>query len=278
MSEIRVICPNCRTVYEIAASAIPPAGRDVECSNCGRVWRAELPSAAPNPAMELGVYSYNLDGLKDLADEYARIRRPGQNGTSPQPAENGDESQPDSATETPEVAEAPALNRRLPVSVLNILLDEVEHERRARQQEGSEPGALPPRRAFASAATEPARELPAITLTERAMDAAESADQAEAAPQAATDETRPIPKQNSATPSASLPAKASDPAAVTPSQGSYWVGFAAALAVATVLVGLYIGAPKQAESGTFGAFLIAMRDSVDQARAWLQVTVAGNGG
>ena len=43
---MRLICPNCSAQYEIDASMIPDAGRDVQCSNCGHTW-FELPPAPP---------------------------------------------------------------------------------------------------------------------------------------------------------------------------------------------------------------------------------------
>ncbi len=35
---MRLICPNCGAQYEVANDAIPAAGRDVQCSNCGHAW------------------------------------------------------------------------------------------------------------------------------------------------------------------------------------------------------------------------------------------------
>ncbi|MEA5159843.1 zinc-ribbon domain-containing protein [Cereibacter johrii] len=59
---MRLICPNCDAQYEVSDEAIPPEGRDVQCSNCGHGWfqrpvsliRAEgigapPPFAAPQP-------------------------------------------------------------------------------------------------------------------------------------------------------------------------------------------------------------------------------------
>jgi predicted Zn finger-like uncharacterized protein len=40
---MRIICPACAAEYEVDDSAIPPEGRDVQCSNCGRAW-FQLPS------------------------------------------------------------------------------------------------------------------------------------------------------------------------------------------------------------------------------------------
>ena len=35
---MRLICPNCDAQYEVADSAIPDDGRDVQCSSCGQTW------------------------------------------------------------------------------------------------------------------------------------------------------------------------------------------------------------------------------------------------
>lgn len=35
---MRLICPNCDAQYEVPDDVIPPAGRDVQCSNCSNTW------------------------------------------------------------------------------------------------------------------------------------------------------------------------------------------------------------------------------------------------
>lgn len=35
---MRLICPNCDAQYEVSDDAIPPGGRDVQCSNCQLSW------------------------------------------------------------------------------------------------------------------------------------------------------------------------------------------------------------------------------------------------
>ena len=49
---MRLICPNCDAQYEVDDAAIPPAGRDVQCSSCGHAWfqtQADPDLAAPAP-------------------------------------------------------------------------------------------------------------------------------------------------------------------------------------------------------------------------------------
>ena len=49
---MRLVCPNCEAKYEVPEDAIPEAGRDVQCANCGHSWyqmraRAAAVEAAP---------------------------------------------------------------------------------------------------------------------------------------------------------------------------------------------------------------------------------------
>lgn len=49
---MRLHCPNCRAQYEVPDTAIPPEGRDVECSNCGHSW-FQAPVLAEDSALVL---------------------------------------------------------------------------------------------------------------------------------------------------------------------------------------------------------------------------------
>ncbi len=47
---MRLTCPNCSAEYEVDASVIPAAGRDVQCSNCSHTWfQAPLGGVAAPP-------------------------------------------------------------------------------------------------------------------------------------------------------------------------------------------------------------------------------------
>ncbi|MBD0865688.1 MAG: zinc-ribbon domain-containing protein [Rhodobacteraceae bacterium] len=41
---MRLTCPNCDAWYEVPGKAIPRAGRDVQCSNCGTMWFQTCPN------------------------------------------------------------------------------------------------------------------------------------------------------------------------------------------------------------------------------------------
>ena len=47
---MRLVCPNCDAEYEVDGSAIPPEGRDVQCSNCTTTWFQASPEAADTDA------------------------------------------------------------------------------------------------------------------------------------------------------------------------------------------------------------------------------------
>lgn len=134
MAEIRLICPGCGAEYRLPADAIPAQGREVECTACGRAWHASgigtpMPdgrTTRPEPEQ----MSYTM-----AFGPSANVRREGAPSTiRPQSA---DEASDDTAPPP-----AAPLSRRVPESVLSILRDEVEHERRARAAEtGAEGGA-----------------------------------------------------------------------------------------------------------------------------------------
>ena len=100
---MRLICPNCDAEYEVDDAAIPAAGRDVQCSNCGHAW---------------------FQGPAETADLAA----------SPPPEEP--ETIEDEASAPPLPPEVSQL-RTVDDSVLAILKDEAERELSARRAESN---------------------------------------------------------------------------------------------------------------------------------------------
>lgn len=98
MDEIRLTCESCGARYRLAPGAVPPQGREVECTACGHIWFARPQPAPASASAQMTI------------------------GSDPEdPA--GDDDQP------------PRLSRPLPANVLAILRNELEFEQRARAAE-----------------------------------------------------------------------------------------------------------------------------------------------
>ncbi|PYE84670.1 zinc-ribbon domain-containing protein [Pseudoroseicyclus aestuarii] len=122
---MRLICPTCGAQYEVPRDAIPPEGRDVECSNCGAVWLEQPMVDAEGPQDDLDAAA--MTGAAEEA--YGREVWEEAPEVAPEP-----EVEPEPAP----AAEAPA--RGLPRSTVTpeiaaILREEAEHERRVRAAE-----------------------------------------------------------------------------------------------------------------------------------------------
>ena len=170
-------------------------------------------------------------------------------------------------------ADPPPLNRRLPASVLDILRDEVEHERRARAADEGEPTPAKPAPAQRPAADP---EWPATTITRHQ----DPKPVAPALPEPAP--VPPAPAQPART--ALVPARVvSEPApepvrqdapapraAPNRKRGGYGVGFGLAVLLAAGVVALYLLAPALADRGAWGDGLMQFRADLDGARLWLQ--------
>lgn len=73
---MRLACPNCGARYDVPDDAVPPQGRDVECSNCGYAWFQDAP--APWSDVSAGHEGERGDGAAgdDAAPDAARPRLP----------------------------------------------------------------------------------------------------------------------------------------------------------------------------------------------------------
>ena len=111
---MRLICPNCGAQYEVADDVIPTGGRDVQCSNCGHTW-FEQPGASV--AAELG---------SEAETEPVPEPEP-----TPEPEP---EPEPTPEPEPEPVREAPK-PREMASDVTDILREEAEYEKSAREAE-----------------------------------------------------------------------------------------------------------------------------------------------
>jgi predicted Zn finger-like uncharacterized protein len=137
---MRLTCPNCGAQYEVPPEAIPPTGREVQCSNCQQLWFER--GSAPAPQL---VDPTPWDGM-------------------PAP-EDGTEEEDDLAdVRTAPPPQAPPRPRVDP-AVSQILREEAQREEAAR---AAEAGAM-------SAATPEIRRAPARPASVAAPPAAPSA-------------------------------------------------------------------------------------------------------
>jgi predicted Zn finger-like uncharacterized protein len=109
---MRLTCPNCDARYQVSDEAIPPAGRDVQCSNCGQTWFQHHPD---NPPAETDSQSPDLGAGPDLRDPDEEVAPP----------------PPPRAPET-------TARRELDPAVADILRQEAEAEFEARRQRQSQ--------------------------------------------------------------------------------------------------------------------------------------------
>ncbi|WP_225026355.1 zinc-ribbon domain-containing protein [Xinfangfangia pollutisoli] len=170
---MRLACPNCDAKYEVPDDAIPEAGRDVQCSNCGHAWFQLRPEAELDAELEAALYGDEpapapaaaaaplaapqtppapADADADLTAALAGImadtpalqpdpgapQRPG-----PVPEEDYIEDLPPAhdpgpgpgSERAPEPAPVPAPKRAMDEAVLAVLREEAEREAEARRHE-----------------------------------------------------------------------------------------------------------------------------------------------
>ena len=151
---MRLICPNCGAQYEVADNAIPAAGRDVQCSNCGHGWfqhREETTAAAPQvEAATVADAPGALDAAESDVPEVtetanaapATAPEPVMQDTSapaaplpPEPEETADADADADVVAAP-VTSAPA-QRSLDENLLAVLREEAEREVEKRKADAS---------------------------------------------------------------------------------------------------------------------------------------------
>lgn len=252
MGEIRLACPKCGTKYRLPADAIPETGREVECTGCGHVWlalaSADMASTEP-----------------DESDS--------QHGSPTAIPSSTDDT--DSGSPAP--GEIPPLKRRLPENVLNILREEVEYERRARQGQGitqnlsggsdldwpattvTDPSDIPASRDLPSG-------LPLKTVEAERQTGPDPRNKARAAA------PMPAAAGAGASPASgmSLPAVQDEAKPPRRTGSRYFAGFGLAVATAAVALALYVIAPGMVGNESFGKQLMQYRQHVDAGREWLQ--------
>ena len=237
MAEIRLVCPRCAAEYRVPDSAVPSAGREVECSACGHVWHAttrlelaDFQAAPHQPPADLPRPNRRLpDSVLDILKgevEHERRARAVEEGQSPATA-------PDAPA--PQAEPAVASDPEWPATTITRHFD----------QKPAAP-ALPAPPPVSQA---PAPRHPVPLKSEAVM--------ADAPP-------RPDPR-----PAQSVPAMTPPPQRVSAKSG-YGLGFALAVLVAAGVLAFYLLTPAMAERGVMGETLASLRLHLDGTRLWLQ--------
>ncbi|ATX64963.1 zinc-ribbon domain-containing protein [Roseinatronobacter bogoriensis] len=131
---MRIVCTECTAQYEIDASLLPDAGREVQCSSCGHVWFQEkssqvAPTASPQEPPRQPV---NEPEAKQPSEPMAKPE------SEPKPVaqkEPGPETEKPSAPDASETLAPPPPPRKVDEKVLEILREEAEFESRQRAKE-----------------------------------------------------------------------------------------------------------------------------------------------
>lgn len=130
---MRLVCPNCDAQYEVADNAIPDAGRDVQCSNCGHAWFQMPPLAEAEAAEEANLFGDDIAALADPAPPEPPAKPA---VTEPAPPAF-DEEEEDEVMDAPLPA-APLAEQKprgLDESLMAVLREEAEREVQARRSE-----------------------------------------------------------------------------------------------------------------------------------------------
>ena len=134
-------CPQCEAKYEVPPEAIPPEGRDVQCSNCGHVWFQ---------ASESDMASSEVPAQADASEDDAEYDDAEAALMAALMMDDDDE---------PASTLPPPPPRKIDDSVLAVLREEAdrESEARAREREARRKAALLESPAFAVQEEAPAR-------------------------------------------------------------------------------------------------------------------------
>jgi predicted Zn finger-like uncharacterized protein len=130
---MRLVCPNCDAQYEVDDAAIPEAGRDVQCSNCGHAWFQLHPDALAEAELEAEVFTADEPSGPE-ADPLPASLTAG--ASSAAEAVVMADYEPDGRTGlAPDPEAEPPHRRAIDESVLAVLREEAERETAVRRAE-----------------------------------------------------------------------------------------------------------------------------------------------
>lgn len=290
---MRLICPNCDAEYEVDASVIPEAGRDVQCSNCGHAWFQASPEVEAEKAAEAALFDPPMPD-PSAPRPHSMAAQSTVIGAVATGVSMADTLMPELPKEPAPPPESP--RRSMDESVLAVLREEAEREAAARQREDVAPLEARPDPGLAMAAEMPPappavtpvvapetdndtalrRKIAALKGAELAVepDPVPMPDPAPAPRVATRRDILPAVEEINSTLRSTSERSADEMAAVSAAAGTeragFRSGFTLMLILAVILVLAYIMAPKLSEqmpaaAGVFTAYVAA----VDALRLWI---------
>lgn len=270
---MRLICPNCDAVYSVDDAAIPDAGRDVQCSNCGHAWFQMHPADAAATALDLPA--------EPAPDQPPPVAAPQTAG--PAGEEDDDDDDEDSraapapgdtvtggapAAGDTVIAGVTAARARLSDNLLAILREEAARETAERRAEAPRMPEVQPEFALAAAPPPP----PAAPAD---LDALESGKPLADRPAPRRELLPDIEEINSTLRAGSEARGGGDPVATAArNRGGFRAGFVTMIVVAGLLVAAYAMAPRIAQYVPGAApFMTRYVASMDRARLWVDRTM-----
>lgn len=260
---MRLICPNCEAQYDVSDDAIPPGGRDVQCSNCQQSWfQTEKPTVP------------GRDTSKLIKPKSAEANTRSQSSD----AEKSETKTPTKVVSTP--SEPP--RKELDSTVASILREEASREGALPGSQASKPpatqGEVPPEKVDA---TETRQRIALMTQEEGGTPAGMGA--AAAATAAAATNVRTVPDINEINAALRARAEASDTSGLTEQEkyeaaerSGFRRGFFLVLIIFALLIAPYIFADQITENlpQTRG-FMASYVNTIDQIRISISDLVSG---
>jgi predicted Zn finger-like uncharacterized protein len=285
---MRITCPNCGAQYEVDDALIPAAGRDVQCSNCGKGWfqpghaepasQAEEAEAAADAEASETEADEATAPVKDAADVPAEAdiphetRRTHEDEVAAPEAEAGPRETADAAEDEdedePVAAAAPVAEPRKPdESVLSVLREEAQREIAKRREDAGAIESQPD-----LGLSEPPQRRTGPTETDIATGAAVAAS-------ARRDLLPDIDEINSTLRPHGERGAAEGAEAGGSVEGErrrgFRTGFGLMLLLAAVLIGLYVAAGSLAAAvPALEPMLIAYVEAANALRAWIDGLLA----
>ncbi|MCV3272174.1 zinc-ribbon domain-containing protein [Roseobacter sinensis] len=274
---MRLICPNCDAQYEVPDDVMPPEGRDVQCSNCGQTWfqvHPDTQQSEPSEAVEQGSETVKAaeEGPADTEEVEGETAAAPEDDGAPEPDDDTEDTDTDA-----EVEAAP--RRELDPAVVDVLREEAELEKKARQNEiAGSVESQPDLGLDENSGNDETRRRARETLDRKAKARGEKAAlpvaEATAVSGASGDMLPDIQEINSTLRSNNDRSAADDPGQTaqieTRERRSFGRGFVTTLLLVAILALVYVFAPQVAETlPQADPWLSAYVGLVDGWRVWL---------